>query len=65
MLTLNIPKDLQEDVREYMMHNSIGMENQQELELFLKMLSPTLRNNLTKYIFHTAFIHNDFFKNYE
>ena len=64
MYSLKIPRDIQENVRDYMMQNSAGMENQHELELFLNMLSPTIRNLLTKHIFIKAFNENSFFKSH-
>ena len=45
-----------------MIHTAGSHENQQDLESFLLMLSPKIKNDVTKHIFFDAFRSNDLFK---
>ena len=62
MKNLRIPNNLQDEIRDYMIHTAGSHENQQDLESFLLMLSPKIKNDVTKHIFFDAYRSNDLFK---
>ena len=62
MRNLKLNKDIQDDVRDFLIHTSSSLENQKELEIFLDSLVPSIRNKVTHHIFLDSFNKNDIFK---
>ena len=48
-----------------MMHTAGSHENQNELEQFLQMLSPTIKNKVSQHIFLEAFLANGVFSDHK
>lgn len=51
MKNLAIGRDVQEEVRDYFLFTQVTLDEQQELEKFLKLLSPSLKLEVTIHIF--------------
>ena len=51
---MNIPVDLADSVREFMMATQSNLDAQQELETFLELLNPSLREDVVRHIFMSA-----------
>ena len=59
---MKLPVELQDSIREYMLHTQNLNESQKEMNKFIEMLSPSLKNEVLEYIFIAAFELNDAFK---
>mmetsp|Transcript_11975 Transcript_11975/g.18493 ORF Transcript_11975/g.18493 Transcript_11975/m.18493 type:complete len:179 (-) Transcript_11975:428-964(-) len=62
MLNMKLPDFLQEDIRQFMYQTQNNLDNQKELDQFMTMISPSLRNQVTKYIFMGAVSSNPIFQ---
>jgi len=54
MKNMKLPENLQTHVREFMLSTQSNLDNQKELDEFMTMISPSLRNQVTKHIFLNA-----------
>jgi len=61
MLNMKIPGELQEEIRQFMVSTQNNLDNQKELDSFMQMISPSLRNKVTKYILMDAVSANPIF----
>ena len=58
MANMNLPTIIQQDVREFMISTQNNLDSQKELDNFMQMISPSLRNRVTKHIFLDAISSN-------
>jgi CRP-like cAMP-binding protein len=65
MNNIRLPKDLQDEVRHFMMLTQNNLNTQNELNDFLSMISPSIRNKVTKHIFLDAISSNPIFSSSE
>jgi hypothetical protein len=63
MKNLNMPHPLMNDVKYYLSYTRSTFDHQQELDSFLTMISPTLRQRVTHQIFYGTISKNKVFKN--
>lgn len=61
MKSLNVPNSLQKTIQEYLTSTQSTLDQQNEFDMFLTMLSPSLKNEVTKHIFHDALLSNEIF----
>ena len=54
MKNLCLSPDIIEKIEIYLLYIQNTYENQRELDSFLNMLAPSMRNKVTKYIFETS-----------
>ena len=64
MKNLNLSPELMENIETYLAYIQNTYENQKELDSFLSMLAPSMKNKVTKYIFETSISKNTIFKNH-
>ena len=64
MKHLHLPESIQNNIRDFMMSTQNTLDNQVELEQFMKMLTPNFQEEITTHIFKQAFDMNTFLKNY-
>ena len=62
MKNLKLPEDLQRRVQNYLIYTRSTLDNQQELDEFLGMISPSLKLEVTTYIFSVVIMNNLIFK---
>ena len=62
MKNLAIPEEIQESVQKYLDYTQSTCDHQRELDRFLKMISPSLRELVIKHISLQAIAINDVFK---
>jgi hypothetical protein len=62
MKSLGIPEDIQEQVQKYLDYTQSTSDHQQELDRFLKMISPSLREQVVKHIAQQAVKKNPIFQ---
>jgi len=62
MKNMKLPEDIQRKVQDYLMYTQSTLDNQKELDMFLNMISPSLRLEVTQHIFMNAIENNDNFK---
>ena len=62
MKNLAIPEEIQESVQKYLDYTQSTCDHQKELDRFLKMISPSLRELVIKHISLQAIAINDVFK---
>jgi CRP-like cAMP-binding protein len=65
MKNMKLPEDTQKNVQNYIMSTQSTLDHQQEMDAFLKMISPSLRLEVTKHIFSMIVIKNPLFENNE
>ena len=58
---MKLPVELQASIRDYMLHTQNLNESQKEMNKFIEMLSPNLRNEVLECIFVAAFELNSAF----
>ena len=58
MTNMHLPKQIQTDIREFMITTESNLDTQKELDNFMQMISPSLRNRVTKHIFINAISNN-------
>ena len=58
MHSLEIPDKIQDDIREYLMSVNEYKTQQNEMKDFLASISPSLKANVSKYIFFVAINQN-------
>jgi len=51
MRNMKLPTILQDDIRLFMIQTQNNLDSQKELDIFMTMISPSLRNSVTKHIF--------------
>jgi hypothetical protein len=51
MKNIKLPEELQTRVIQYMQYQQSTLDQQKELEKFFMMISPSLKNEVTRYIF--------------
>lgn len=61
MKNLKIPVSIQDEVKSYLTFTQSTSDHQKELDLFLTMLSPSLKKQITKHINYDALAHNHIF----
>jgi len=54
MCNMLLPEHLRDDIREFLVTTQNNLDNQNELDHFMQMISPSLRNRVTKHIFIKA-----------
>lgn len=54
MHSLEIPDKIQDDIREYLMSVNEYKTQQNEMKDFLNSISPSLKSNVSRYIFFVA-----------
>lgn len=62
MKTMKIPEKLQKIIQNYLTETESTLDQQKEFDLFLSMLSPSLKIEVTKHIFHNAILSNSVFE---
>ena len=62
MKNLAIPEDIQESVQKYLDYTQSTCDHQRELDRFLKMISPSLRELVIKHISQQAVSNNEIFR---
>jgi len=65
MKNMKLPEETQKKVQNYIMSTQSTLDHQQEMDAFLKLISPSLRLEVTKHIFHTIVVKNDLFRENE
>lgn len=65
MKNLKIPENIQEDVKSYLTYTQSTLDLQKDLDAFLNMLSPSLKNEVSRVIFHDAIMQNLVYKSHE
>ena len=61
MKNLRIPERLQKTIQQYLTSTESTLDQQKEFDSFLSMLSPSLKIEVTKHIFHNAILSNPVF----
>ena len=61
MRNMSIPEDLQTRIQAYLISTQSTLDQQKEFDTFLQILSPSLRNEVTKHIFQECILSNDIF----
>lgn len=62
MKNLNIPVVIQEEVKSYLTYTQSTQDHQKDLDIFLNMLSPSLKGQVSTYIFHDTILKNPIFQ---
>ena len=62
MKNLKLPEELQRRVQNYLIYTHSTLDNQQELDEFLGMISPSLKLEVTTHIFSVVILNNYMFK---
>ena len=62
MRNMSIPENLQNRVQAYLIMTQSTLDQQKEFDSFLKLLSPSLRNEVTKHIFQESILWNPIFE---
>ena len=62
MKNLNIPDSIKDDVKYYLSYTQSTLDHQKELDEFLVMLSPSLKQKVITYIFYDTILKNIVFK---
>ena len=65
MKNLKIPKDIQNDVVGYLTYTQALLDSQQELETFLGLVSPSIKEKIIKHIFFQVLKDSEVFKGNE
>ena len=65
MKNLKINETLQEQVNIYLNYTRTSSDHQQELDKFLSMLSPSLKQQVTRHIFYDSIIQNPLFSDHK
>lgn len=63
MKNMKLPELTQKKVQNYIMSTQSTLDHQQEMDSFLKMISPSLRLEVTKHIFSMIVVKNPLFEN--
>lgn len=63
MRNMIIPEELQNQVLSYLISTQTTLDQQKEFDYFLKLLSPSLRSQVTKHIFQESILCNPIFEN--
>lgn len=61
MSNIRLPAGIQDEIRNFMLETQNNLDSQKELDSFLQMISPSLRNKVTKHIFMDAVSANSLF----
>ena len=62
MKNLKIPENLSKRIQDFLTSTQSILDQQTEFDNFLRMLSPSLRIEVAKHIFHSALLSNDIFE---
>ena len=62
MKNLHVPNLIQEDVKTYLAYTQSTYDHQKDLDTFLKMLSPSLKQQVSTHIFKSILLKNPIFK---
>lgn len=65
MKNMKLPEETQKKVQNYIMSTQSTLDHQQEMDSFLKMISPSLRLEVTRHIFSMIVIKNPLFSGNE
>lgn len=65
MKNMKLSENTQKKVQNYIMSTQSTLDHQQEMDSFLKLISPSLRLEVTKHIFSMIVVKNNLFKNNE
>jgi cell division septum initiation protein DivIVA len=58
MKNMKLPEEIQTEIREFMFTTQNSLDNQKEMNQFVDMLSPSLKNLVMQHIFINAFKRN-------
>lgn len=61
MKNLKIPVKIQEDVKGYLTYTQSTLDHQKDLDVFLGMLSPSLKQQVSTHIFYDTIFKNQVF----
>lgn len=61
---LKLPKSLQEEIKTFLTYTQSHEEHQDEYDVFIMMLSPSLQKKVCTSIFYNAILHNEMFKDH-
>ena len=64
MKNMKLPEHIQDDVKSYLTYTQTTLDHQKDLDTFLNMLSPSLRQEVSKHIFLDAIMQNQVFKDH-
>ena len=62
MKNLGIPEGIKDEVKYYLSYTQSTLDHQNELDSFLLMLSPSLKQKVTRYIFYDSILKNPVFQ---
>ena len=62
MKNLRIPEGIQDDIKTYLTYTQTTLDHQKDLDSFLNMLSPSLKQEVSTHIFHDSILKNTVFK---
>jgi len=65
MKNLKMPQSIKEEVDFYLNHTQNSLDLQEELDSFLRVLSPSLKKKVSAYIFHDVILLNPAFQGHE
>lgn len=65
MESLNLTLDIRDDVKYYLSYTASALNHQKELDSFLLMLSPSLKQKVISCLFTDTIISNSIFKNHQ
>ena len=63
MSNLNLPESLQDEVRDFLIYTQGTLEQQEEMAKFFKMISSSLRIEVSQQIFYSVAKQNEIIKN--
>ena len=63
MKTMRLPEEAQVEIREFLMATQGNLDNQNNMNHFVDMLSPSLKTLVMQHIFLNAFNKNSLFQN--
>ena len=62
MKNLHVPDTIQDEVKSYLTYTQSTYDHQKDLDTFLSMLSPSLKQQVSTYIFQNVLLKNSIFK---
>eukprot|EP00347_Sterkiella_histriomuscorum_P001244 403372776 len=65
MKNMNLPEDIQRKIISYLQYTQSTLAHQEELDKFFEILSPSLKNAVTRYIFSIVINQNEIFSSKE
>lgn len=62
MKNLKMPEEIQDEVKSYLTYTQSTLDHQKDLDVFLNMLSPSLKHQVSVHIFHDPISMNSCFR---